>query len=156
MLLAAVGLMPAHETERACQKMPPEFEQMAVRDISIRTAAGEVVTLTVRIANNSQARTAGYQHVCPETIAETAILFVYSSPISSSFHMNNVHAPLDIAFFDRGGSWMRTLLMHPPPHGEQSKLYDPESPFRYALETAEGRMQKLGIGAGAQLLPLRR
>ncbi len=126
----------------------PEFRGMELAEIAIINDLGERVELEVRIADEPAEQLAGFQHIGKRVIARSAILFVFSHPIRGKFHMRNVVAPLDIAFFDADGKVLAVMRMEPG-----SELYGPDGPFQYALETAAGRLERLHISpAGSRLL----
>ena len=105
LLMAAVVAMSAPEVIRAgtapgCVNATPGVQQMTPGQLRILTERGNGNRLDVLVATSAEARAAGFQHICPETIADTAILFRFERDTRAPFHMRNVHAPLDIAFID--------------------------------------------------------
>jgi uncharacterized membrane protein (UPF0127 family) len=128
----------------------PEFRKMEVAEITIITAAGLEVKLTVRLADEEEEQLAGFQHIGRRVIARSLILFVFPWEIAGKFHMRNVVAPLDIAFIRGDGEIFAILRMEPGP-----ELYGPNEPFKYALEAPEGLFAERGITPGSRLvLPL--
>lgn len=103
--------------------------------------------LRVRVAATGSNRAAGMQHLCPEAIENTAILFVFERVRRPNFHMNNVHAPLDIAFITRDGRIVEVHRMTP----DQETLTSPGEPVAAALEVAAGRAAAYGLAADALL-----
>ncbi len=98
---------------------------------------GSVFETASLIADDGLERAAGFQYICPQVIEETKILFSYSSELVARFHMSNVFAPLDIAFFDAQGQLVKWMLMET--YAENSKpLYGPDKPFQFALEARQG------------------
>lgn len=91
--------------------------------------------LRVRVAATGADRAAGMQHLCAEAVEDTAILFVFERPRRPRFHMNNVHAPLDIAFIAPDGRIVEVHRMEPG----QETLTAPQQPVAGALEVAAGR-----------------
>jgi len=104
------------------------------------------VNLNVLLADDAFERAAGFQSICPSVIEETLILFQYSAAIEGKFHMQNVHAPLDIVFFDAAGRFLQYMKMET--YTKDSKpLYGPGRPFQYALEAPVGFFAKNAITA---------
>lgn len=118
----------------------PEFRGMELAKIAIINDLSERVELEVRVADEPAEQLAGFQRIGKRVIARSAILFVFPRPIRGKFHMRNVVAPLDIAFFDADGRVLAVMRMEPGP-----ELYGPDEPFKYALETAAGRLERLHI-----------
>lgn len=115
--------------------------------------AGKRVALPVFVADENYERASGFQHICRNVIDKVLILFRYEAATFGRFHMNNVYAPLDIAFFDVDGRLIKTLLMEV--YTEESKpLYDPGVPFRYALEARKGFFSDLGVYSNKSFLVL--
>jgi uncharacterized membrane protein (UPF0127 family) len=72
------------------------------------------------------------------------ILFDFGREISTQFHMQNVPAPLDIAFAKADGRIFAVLRMAPSP----TTLYGPMGEFRYALEARKGFFESQGVRQG--------
>lgn len=120
-------------------QVTPEFCHMSVKEIKLVNDDGKTVTVKARIADELAEQQAGYQNVGPEIIAKTQILFVFTQEISSPFHMCNVKAPLDVAWFKADGAVVDTKLMEPGPTQPAEgcpALYQPENngAYLYALE----------------------
>ncbi len=140
-ILTAVLLMTQVGTSNAedCKLSTRHWASMHHAVISLRHENGEETDLRVRIADEPRERAAGNQHICPKIIDQNAILFVYPSPQNRSFHMNNVHAELDIGFFDSKGLLFLVTRMKPPlKGGSSSNFYSPGRDIKYALETKAG------------------
>ena len=115
---------------------------------------GGRTALEVLVADDPAERAAGFQHICPHRVADTAILFRFPNDSRTPFHMRNVQARLDIAFLDGAGMVVDLLRMEPyaeSPVFREQPLYRSKAPFRFALETAAGRMRELGITVGTRL-----
>lgn len=135
LLVTQVGISYAEE----CRLSTQHWASMHQAVISFHHINGEETDLRVRIADEPRERAAGNQHICPQIIDENAILFVYPSPQNRSFHMNNVHAELDIGFFDSDGLLFLVMRMKPPLEGSSSSnIYSPGRDIKYALETKAG------------------
>lgn len=105
----------------------------------------EIITRSVRVADEASERAAGYQWICPEQARDTAVLFVFPQAIPSAFHMRNVYVPLDIHFFDQQGNQVDAQVMRPEPPGHplQHRYYLSAEPFMYALEIARPQADAL-------------
>ncbi|MGI9309993.1 MAG: DUF192 domain-containing protein [bacterium] len=141
-----------------CDSSNLGMAQMQRATIALVNARGETVDVVALIADDELERASGYQHICPEVIARTAILFRFDAPRATQFHMRNVKAPLDIGFFDRAGVLIQSMLMQPYTDnrgdGEET-LYAPMQPFQYALEARDGFFAEHNLLAGATTLRLR-
>lgn len=112
---------------------------MHLASVSLMKDNGPNTILRVRVADEPSERAAGYQHICPEIIKLSAILFVYERSTNRSFHMFNVHAELDIGFFDENGRLIQVIRMEPQTaDGTPASVYKSEEDFQYALETRAG------------------
>ena len=135
LLMTQVGISNAED----CKLSTRHWASMHLAVISLHHENGEETDLRVRIADEPRERAAGNQHICPHIIDQNAILFVYPSPQNRSFHMNNVHAELDIGFFDSEGLLFLVMRMKPPLKGSsRSNIYSPGRDIKYALETTAG------------------
>lgn len=138
-----------------CVEATGAVKHMETGKVHLTNEEGNRVVIEVLIADEEQERAAGFQHICADTIAETAILFRFPKEVFTAFHMRNVHAPLDIAFMNSSGVVVDVLRMDTyvnSPVIARQPTYQPHAPFRYALETAAGRMAELGIEPGTRIL----
>ena len=136
-----------------CRATNPGMERMHIARIALLDADGQRVEIAAHIADDPYERADGYQHICPRVIQRSAILFRFDTPVPAQFHMNNVHAPLDIGFFDERGVLLQSMVMHPYAGGEEV-LYAPMRPFQYALEAREGFFAEKNLSAGITRLLL--
>jgi uncharacterized membrane protein (UPF0127 family) len=155
-LVPALLAGPAASASAAanCVAATPALEQMTEETLSIVRTDGETIELTARIADSGWKRAAGFQHICPDAVARTIILFRFEKDTQSPFHMRNCHAPLDIAFIDSDGRVVDIQRMEPyvdSPLFVRQPTYQSRAPFRYAIEMAAGRMSEVGIEIGAKL-----
>jgi uncharacterized membrane protein (UPF0127 family) len=126
------------------------FCHMAVKEIQLVNDAGQTITITARLADEIAEQQSGYQNVGEAIIAQSSVLFIFGQEITGSFHMCNVTAPLDIAWFRSDGTILDLKLMEPgPAQSAEScqKLYGPESngAYLYALEAAKDFFKKNNI-----------
>ena len=110
------------------------------------------VQFPVKVADDNQQRAAGFQCATHEEIEQTKILFDFGVEIMTAFHMQNVVAPLDVAFAKADGRIFSIQRMTPSP----TALYQPMGAFRYALETPAGFFERGGIRSGQARLVIGR
>jgi len=116
----------------ALQAMPPLTVEFTRGD-------GSVVSFNAKLADNNSTRAAGFQRVCDSTIRATPILFVFEHALKPNFHMNNVVAPLDVAFIDKNGGIESIQLMKTYSIGAVRKpLYGPKRPIVAVFEAHKG------------------
>jgi len=141
---AVVGSAAAWAVE--CVEETDALRDMERVSVVFETGDGEMLALDARLAATGSQRSAGFQHVCPGTIERERILFDFHASIPVAFHMRNVHAPLDIAFFAGDGSLVSLFRMETY-EGDRSDgpLYRPEANVRFALETAADQLDELGL-----------
>lgn len=151
MLASAASAAVAAEPD--CAPTNRGLAQMQSADIELLNARRQRVTVRAFIADEPLEMAAGYQFICPEVVARTAILFRYAAPGAGRFHMHNVKAALDIAFFDARGDLFQALAMRPYRAGEAT-LYGPMRKFQYALEARRGFLRERHLAAGESRLIL--
>lgn len=123
----------------ACQPTTEPLDDMGEADVILAGPGDRRVRLRVRVADDHRERAAGFQYICPETIAATAIYFVFERLRRPSFHMHNVKAPLDIAFIDADGVIVSIQRMEPYVVGaREQKTYGPQTGVAGALEARAG------------------
>jgi uncharacterized membrane protein (UPF0127 family) len=139
-------LMPFHTaaTPAGCRKTP-DWQAMEVIELSI---AGKVVN--AKVADSSRERQAGMQWLCPAQVAAYPILFLFGRAEAASFHMNNVFAPLDIAFVAADGRIVGIERM------ELGGGADSQQLVVAALEATAGSFARWGLRVGDRIaLPQR-
>ena len=135
-----IFIVPAYTTyalaDESCELATPQWSKMDIQSIRLIRDDGEVIRLRSRIADNPRERSAGFQHICPQIIQLSSILFVYEQPTNARFHMFNVHDSLDIGFFDHERKLITVLRMTPQKVSDQSSVtYGIGSvKFMFALE----------------------
>ncbi len=131
-----------------CKRWRAAFTSMPVRMVTVQVGA-KTVAFRVRVAETSEQGAAGFQCSTPQEIQQTLILFDFGQEVYTQFHMQNVPAPLDIAFVKADGKIFSILTMKPSP----TALYGPMGNFRYALEARAGFYESQGVRQGeARLL----
>ncbi len=146
LLLSALGA-GATAPDAQCPRWRAAFGEMPVRPVTVESGGGRIV-LRVKVADTPERQAAGFQCATWKDILRTLILFDFGGEILSQFHMQNVSAPLDIAFAKGDGRIFAILRMDPSP----TALYGPMGAFRYALEARAGFFSRQGIDAGAARL----
>ena len=133
--------------DSACELSTPQWSEMEIRTVRLVRDDGKEFRLRSRIADTSRERSAGFQHICPEIIELSSILFVYKKPTTVGFHMFNVHDNLDIGFFDQNLDLISVLRMTPQNLEDGSSVtYGIGSrSFLYALEVRENYFQEHGL-----------
>ncbi len=149
LLLGLSGAVNASQ----CRVSTPHWNQMHLASVVLTHESGETTHIRARIADEAGERSAGFQHICPQIIEISAILFVYKQAQIRLFHMNNVHDALDIGFFDHEGKLFKVTRMEPSSTGRN--LYSSERKSQYALETRAGFFDENGLKAGAVFLSYR-
>jgi zinc transport system permease protein len=140
------GPEPAAQSA-ACARWRTAFQAMPTRTVKLESG-GRRLEVAVKRAETGEQHAAGFQCATPEEIRTNLILFDFGREILTQFHMQNVPAPLDIAFVKADGRIFSILRMEPSP----TALYGPLGPFRYALEARAGFFASQGIRAGASVL----
>lgn len=146
------GLLLASSTAAAveCRQATRAVAAMAEATLVITGPGDRSLRMAVRVADDYRERAAGFQHICPETIDNTIIYFVFNRPRVPSFHMRNVKAPLDIAFIDRDGVIVDIQRMEPYVLGAtRHQTYGPPGEVVAALEARAGYFKDQGIDEGA-------
>ncbi len=135
-----------------CELDNAALQAMPVIEVTLSREDGSQHSLLAKLANNNMTRAAGFQRVCAETIEAMPILFVFQSEAMPSFHMNNVVAPIDIAFIDKHGEVESIQAMKPYSILQRKKpLYSPKRPVLYAFEVHPGFYEKHDISLGDKM-----
>ncbi|MCC5859589.1 MAG: DUF192 domain-containing protein [Ectothiorhodospiraceae bacterium] len=130
-----------------CEQSTPALESMDWGRVVFRSPDGDTErSLRVRLARDGNQRAAGMQRLCAEAVAANPMLFVFPRPQRPSFHMRNVHVPLDILFIREDGTVSEIHRMDPG-----DGLTTPSSRVRYALELPVGEAEALGLTVGDRM-----
>jgi len=114
---------------------------------------GSQLKVAGKLADNNATRAAGFQRVCEKTIESTPILFDFQQASMPRFHMNNVVAPIDIAFIDKDGKIESIHHMKPYVLGSNKKpLYGPGRPIVAAVEVHRGFFEEHGLGLDSRVV----
>ena len=135
-----------------CENDNAALQSMGRVNVTFTRADGSSFELEAKYANDSLTRAAGFQRVCPERVESTLILFEFEDAMTPQFHMNNVVAPLDIAFIDENGRVESTQLMNIYSLLMVSTpLYSPSRPVIAALEAHKGFYQQHNIDVSSKI-----
>ncbi len=130
-----------------CETTNAALEAMPAVSVTLTRKDGSHLELTAKLANKNSTRAAGFQRVCESTMRETPILFVFERELIPSFHMNNVVAPIDIAFITASSRVDTIFTMQTYAVMQVLKpTYSPRHPVIAALETHAGFMSDNKIG----------
>lgn len=155
LLLGTLLTVPGHGAPAPCQLQTAEFRAMHEDEVIVHREGKREVRITARIADETSELAAGYQHICPQTIENSTILFLFAHPVRSAFHMYNVHAPLDIAFIAVDGSINEILRMEPyRATSREPHIYRPRQAFVAALEARAGFFADNAIRVGDRFMSL--
>jgi uncharacterized membrane protein (UPF0127 family) len=142
-LAVALLVPPARAQSPECPRWREAFAGMPMRMVTVEMPAKKL-GLRVKWAATPEHQAAGFQCATREEIQRHLILFDFGQETHTQFHMQNVPAPLDIAFVKADGRIFQILRMEPSP----SALYGPMGPFRYAVEARAGFYESQGIKQG--------
>ena len=139
-----------------CNDVPEVFATMSNEIVEIWNENERRSVIRARMAVSARQRAAGFQYVCAAEIARFPLLFVFDRDVRARFHMQNVQAALNIAFFSRSGRFISSQRMPRPLVGQPDRLYGIESSYRYALEFSSDELQQLFGEPGKMRIILRR
>ncbi|WP_435103685.1 DUF192 domain-containing protein [Arhodomonas sp. AD133] len=109
---------------------------------------GRPAPLEVRVADDSDERAQGMQHLPATEVRANPIWFRFPEARVTHWHMRNVALALDIAWLDASGRVLAVARMEP---GETGYRSPPD--VRHALELAAGMAERLGIRPGVSVSP---
>jgi len=111
------------------------FERLTAGTIRVGDRDVRVV-----VADSEVERSAGLRGRTGAT-PYAGMLFVFDADTRAAFTMAGVPAPLDIAFYAADGSQVDRLRMEPCAGTDATcPIYQPSSPFRFALEAGPGAL----------------
>ncbi|SMN11019.1 hypothetical protein SPBRAN_1234 [uncultured Candidatus Thioglobus sp.] len=138
--------------QQACVDTTTGLDAMQRKQITLTNDNGEEINLPVLVADNNFTRASGFQHICEYAIKRLFILFRYDHETHGSFHMNNVHAPLDLAVFNSMGKLIHLEYMQVYAEDYDKPLYTPPIPFQFALEATQDFFAKHHISVNGSYL----
>lgn len=155
LIMLQCGAVAVADDAATCMLSTQPFADMHKQRIRLVGGTGNVLEFRTRIANESAERSAGYQHICPEVIDITSILFVYDTEVDTSFHMFNVFGALDIGFFNAAGELVSVQTMVPQKSDDpDAKYYYSTGPYKYVLEIRPGYFKENQLTVGTTHLSL--
>ncbi len=149
-VLVPRGFGLAIQDDSACPRWRRAFLGLSSQPLVIETTDARRIRVTAKVADTDEARWAGFQCATPDEIRTTVIVFDFQREVLGGFHMQNVVAPLDIAFVKASGRIFSILRMDPSP----SARYGPMGAYRYAIEARAGFFKERGISSGDGLVLL--
>jgi len=158
---ALVILLAVLLSDRAYADIPCELDNAALQsmksiEVTLTRKDGSFYSMPARLADTNSTRAAGFQRICEATIEAMPILFEFEREGIPSFHMNNVVAPIDIAFIDKRGRIESIQSMKPYSLIEVKKaLYRPKRPVLYALEVHKGFYRQHGLSLSSKMTWIR-
>ena len=138
----------------ACDEAVVAWRTMSESRVILRSDEGATYHLAVKIAMTPAQRGAGFQYICSKWVQVWGVLFVFPTSQRATFHMGNVRADLDIAFIAEDGRIFELKKMSREEGSGGGHRYRAAQPYRYALETAAGRLSTLGLDEGSWWLVL--
>ncbi len=111
--------------------------------LTITNKQGEMVNMTVEIADTDPGRELGLMHRA-QMDPNAGMLFSWTEDVDGGFWMYNTILPLSIAFFTADGTILNVADMQPL----DTNTTRPAGSYRYALETNQGFFRAHNIGAG--------
>lgn len=156
------GSPPAATSSTADPPAPPLSPRgLPLGDLTVSAGSGELLRLTVDIADTREATARGLMDV--ERLSDDeGMVFLWEGPSTVSFWMKDTRIPLDVAFWDEKGRIFDIQQMQPctVPEGQQAEavcpLYRPSGPYVGALEVNLGLLDRNGVQPGATVELTRR
>ena len=111
--------------------------------LTITNKQGEMVNMTVEIADTEASRELGLMHRA-QMDPDAGMLFSWEVDNEGGFWMYNTILPLSIAFFTADGTILNVADMQPL----DTNTTPAAGPYRYALETNQGFFRAHNIVAG--------
>ena len=148
-IIFAVCLLFVSNVQAKCKLSSPVWESMEIHSIKLIRDNTEQIRIRSRIADDATKRAAGFQHICPEIIELSSILFVYENPTRSNYHMFNVYSDLDIGFFNQSKELIDVVHMMPQDRGNpDAEYYSANDEFQFALEVRSGFFEEHHLSPG--------
>ena len=118
--------------------------------IAITDPDGNVESCCVMVAASSAQRGRGLMEVT-DLGGFAGMLFMWEADTAGGFWMRNTPTPLSIAWYDADGNYVSAADMEPCGDLHTCPTYEPEGPYRFALEVPQGDLVDLGAGPGSRL-----
>jgi uncharacterized protein len=117
---------------------------------SVTAATGEVTGCCLLVAHHAETRQRGLMEVT-DLGGYQGMVFVWDEDTSGGFWMRNTPTPLSIAFFAADGGYVGSYDMEPCDDSPDCPVYRSPGTYRFALEVAQGDLERLGVGPGSRL-----
>jgi uncharacterized membrane protein (UPF0127 family) len=114
---------------------------------------GENVTVTLRVADESEERRKGLMY--RQSLANrSGMIFVYDDAAPRTFWMKNTYVALDIIFVASNGTVLNVEHAQPQPNASDSEVdrYSSDGDATYVVELPRGFANETGVGPGTQLV----
>lgn len=143
------GAGPAASQSPGCEPTPPPgAPRFDVASALLEGDEGSVL-ITVEVAEKPEQHAFGLMErdCLPE---DHGMVFVFFEDTTTGFYMYRTKIPLSIAFFDVDGEIVDIIDMDPCTSDQpaECEIYQPDSPYRGALEVNQGAFDRWGIGVG--------
>jgi uncharacterized protein len=123
----------------------PDYAKSAypTPNATVTTKAGDIALIRLEIADTEALRNTGLMYRT-SLDPDSGMIFVWPSPVSESFWMENTYIPLSIAFLAPDGKVQEMLDMDPL----TTTLHTPALSYQYAIEANLGYFKSAGIVPG--------
>jgi uncharacterized membrane protein (UPF0127 family) len=152
LLMAACGERGAHTSMSptpACEATPPPDAPSFDQARALLEGEEGSVLITVEVAERPEQHAFGLMErdCLPE---DHGMVFVFFEDTTTGFYMYRTKIPLSIAFFDVDGEIVDIIDMEPCTSDQpaECEIYQPDSPYRGALEVNQGAFERWGVGVG--------
>lgn len=120
-------------------------ESFAVDEIAFSDGE-QRIRMPVLVADDAELRSVGLMNRA-DLPDDAGMLFVFEGPVSGGFWMKNTLLPLTIAFVGQDGT-VQQLIDMDPCTADPCPRYEPERPYRYAVEANRGFFATHDISPG--------
>lgn len=101
------------------------------------------------LASTDEARAQGMQRR-QDLGGYDAMVFAFAKDTQTQFINHNVPVPLQIGWYDKDGNFLDGTTMDACPEGIDCPVYGSRDPYRYAIESLGGGLDRIGaFGSGA-------
>ena len=141
---ATLELAIIDPTEGAVPPLHPSVDDYPDATIGLEAPDGDrSIAVAVKVAHTSDQRSHGLMEVedLPDGVG---MVFLFDRDRTGGFWMKNTKVPLDIAWADEDGRIV-TILQMEPCTADPCPTYDPDEPYRYALEVPKGWFGEVGV-----------
>lgn len=115
--------------------------------ITVETAAGEIISLDVKSAVDGEARASAFKGVDSDVVQKHVLYIEYPFPATIAHRTEGLRIAIDMMFFDATGALTGLFTAKP----DDAAGYRPEDPYQYVLMAREGYFAEMGIGPNSRL-----